>query len=71
MADAAKVCRAVSASGAQSLVFARYIEKYRDLPTSGQCRVAGTAMQLANAKGMPLIGPALFAQLYLPASVKR
>jgi len=69
--DVAKVCRAVSAGEAQSLVVARYLEKYRDMPTSGQCRVAGMAMQLANAKGVPLIGPALFAQLYLPAVGKR
>ena len=69
--DVAKVCRAVSAGEAQSLVVACYLEKYRDMPTSGQCRVAGIAMQLANAKCVPLIGPVLFAQLYLPAPGKR
>ncbi len=63
--DVAKVCRAVSAGEAQSLVVARYLEKYRDMPTSGQCRVAAMAMRFANEKGVPVIGPALFQQLYL------
>jgi 3-hydroxyisobutyrate dehydrogenase-like beta-hydroxyacid dehydrogenase len=41
--DLATVSRAVSAGDAQSLVVARYLEKYRDMPTYGQYRVAGIA----------------------------
>jgi 3-hydroxyisobutyrate dehydrogenase len=65
--DIATVCRAVSAGEAQSLVVARYLEKYRDMPTSGQYRVAGIALRMASEKGLTLIGPALFQQLYPPS----
>jgi 3-hydroxyisobutyrate dehydrogenase len=64
--DVATVSRAVSAGEAQSLVVSRYLEKYRDMPTGGQYRVAGIAMRLATEKGLALIGPALFQQLYVP-----
>jgi hypothetical protein len=55
--------------GAESCV-ARYLEKYRDMPTYGQYRVAGIAMRMANEKGVSLLGPALFQQLYLPTKPK-
>jgi 3-hydroxyisobutyrate dehydrogenase-like beta-hydroxyacid dehydrogenase len=68
--DVATVCRAVSAGEAQSLVVSRYLEKYRDMPASGQYRVAGIAMRMANERGVSLLGPALFQQLYLPTKPK-
>jgi 3-hydroxyisobutyrate dehydrogenase len=68
--DVALVSKAVHAGEAQSLVVDRYLEKYRDMPTSGQYRVSGIAMRLANERGLPLIGPALFQQLYLPTKAK-
>jgi 3-hydroxyisobutyrate dehydrogenase-like beta-hydroxyacid dehydrogenase len=68
--DVATVSRAVSAGEAQSLVVSRYLEKYRDMPTSGQYRVAGIAMRMANERGVSLLGPALFQQLYLPTKPK-
>lgn len=68
--DVATVCKAVSAGEAQSLVVSRYLEKYRDMTTSGQYRVAGIATRMANERGVSLLGPALFQQLYLPAKSK-
>ena len=42
-----------------------YLEKYVTMPTGGQCRVAGMALAMANAKGAKLPALALFSQLYL------
>lgn len=64
--DVATVCKAVHGGEAQSYVIDRYLEKYRDMETGGQYRIAGIAMQMGYELGLPLIGPALFQQLYLP-----
>jgi hypothetical protein len=55
---------------AQSYIIDRYLEKYRDMTTSGQYRIAGIAMRIGYEKGIPMIGPALFQQLYLPTKAK-
>lgn len=64
--DVATVSKAVHGGEAQSHVVDRYLEKYRDMPTSGLYRIAGIATRLGYEKGLPMIGPALFQQLYLP-----
>jgi 3-hydroxyisobutyrate dehydrogenase len=68
--DVALVSKAVHGGEAQSRVVDRYLEKYRDMPTSGQIRISGIAIRLANERGLPLIGPALFQQLYLRTKTK-
>lgn len=64
--DPAIVSKAVHGGEAQSHVVDRYLEKYRDMPTSGLYRIAGIAMRFGYEKGLPMIGPAIFQQLYLP-----
>jgi 3-hydroxyisobutyrate dehydrogenase-like beta-hydroxyacid dehydrogenase len=64
--DVAQVSKAVHGGEAQSHVIDRYLEKYRDMPTGGQYRVAGIAMRMAYELGLPMLGPALYQQLYLP-----
>lgn len=66
--DIATVCKAVHGGEAQSHVIDRYLEKYRDMPTGGQYRVAGIAMRLAHERGIPMLGPAIYQQLYLPTN---
>lgn len=66
--DIATVSKAVHGGEAQSHVIDRYLEKYRDMPTGGQHRVAGIAMRLAYERGLPLLGPAIYQQLYLPTN---
>ena len=68
--DVATVSAAVHGGEAQSHVIDRYLEKYRDMPTGGQYRIAGIAMRMGYELGLPLIGPALFQQLYLPTKNK-
>jgi 2-hydroxy-3-oxopropionate reductase len=68
--DVAKVCKAVGGGEAQSFVIDRYLQKYRDMPTYGLHRVAGIAIRLGYERGLPMIGPALFQQLYLPTKGK-
>jgi 3-hydroxyisobutyrate dehydrogenase-like beta-hydroxyacid dehydrogenase len=69
--DVAQVSKAVHGGEAQSHVVDRYLEKYRDMPTGGQHRVAGIAMRMAYELGLPMLGPALYQQLYLPTSKGR
>jgi 2-hydroxy-3-oxopropionate reductase len=66
--DLATVSRAVHGGEAQSHVVDRYLEKYRDMPTGGQYRVASIAMRLGHDLGLPMLGPALYQQLYLPTN---
>ena len=66
--DVATVSKAVHGGEAQSHVIDRYLEKYRDMPTGGQYRVAGMAMRLAHERGIPMLGPAIYQQLYLPTN---
>jgi 3-hydroxyisobutyrate dehydrogenase-like beta-hydroxyacid dehydrogenase len=66
--DLALVSKAVHGGEAQSHVVDRYLEKYRDMPTGGQYRVAGIAMRLGYDLGIPMLGPALYQQLYLPTN---
>jgi 3-hydroxyisobutyrate dehydrogenase len=64
--DVDTVCKAVHGGEAQSYVIDRYLEKYRDMETGGQYRIAGIAIRMGYELGLPMIGPALFQQLYLP-----
>jgi|tagenome__1003787_1003787.scaffolds.fasta_scaffold20859032_2 2-hydroxy-3-oxopropionate reductase len=66
--DIAAVSKAVHGGEAQSHVIDRYLEKYRDMNTSGQYRIAGIAMRMGYEMGIPMIGPALYQQLYLPTN---
>lgn len=66
--DLATVSRAVHGGEAQSHVIDRYLQKYRDMPTGGQYRIAGIAMRLAYERGIPMLGPAIYQQLYLPTN---
>jgi 3-hydroxyisobutyrate dehydrogenase-like beta-hydroxyacid dehydrogenase len=66
--DVASVSKAVHGGEAQSHVIDRYIEKYRDMNTSGQYRIAGIAMRMGYELGIPMIGPAIYQQLYLPTN---
>jgi 2-hydroxy-3-oxopropionate reductase len=66
--DQAKVSQAVHGGEAQSQVIDRYLQKYRDMPTGGQYRIAGIAMRLAHERGIPMLGPAIYQQLYLPTN---
>jgi 2-hydroxy-3-oxopropionate reductase len=66
--DLATVSKAVHGGEAQSHVIDRYLEKYRDMPTGGQYRVAGIAMRLGHDLGLPMLGPAVYQQLYLPTN---
>lgn len=64
--DIPTVCKAVHGGEAQSHIVDRYLEKYRDMTTGGQYRIAGMALRMSNQMGLPMVGPALFQQLYLP-----
>jgi 3-hydroxyisobutyrate dehydrogenase-like beta-hydroxyacid dehydrogenase len=66
--DPATVSKAVHGGEAQSHVIDRYLEKYRDMPTGGQYRVASIAMRLGYDLGLPMLGPAIYQQLYLPTN---
>lgn len=66
--DLATVSKAVHGGEAQSHVIDRYLEKYRDMPTGGQHRVAGIALRLGYDLGLPMLGPAIYQQLYLPTN---
>jgi 2-hydroxy-3-oxopropionate reductase len=66
--DLATVSRAVHGGEAQSHVIDRYLQKYRDMPTGGQYRIAGIAMRLGHELGIPMLGPAIYQQLYLPSN---
>ncbi len=66
--DQATVSRAVHGGEAQSHVIDRYFEKYRDMPTGGQYRIAGIALRMAHELGIPMLGPAIYQQLYLPTN---
>lgn len=66
--DVATVSKAVHGGEAQSHVIDRYLEKYRDMPTGGQYRVAGIAMRMAHDLGIPMLGPAIYQQMYLPTN---
>jgi 3-hydroxyisobutyrate dehydrogenase-like beta-hydroxyacid dehydrogenase len=68
--DVAAVSKAVHGGEAQSHVVDRYLEKYRDMPVAGLYRIAGIAMRMGYERGVPMIGPALFQQLYLPTTWK-
>lgn len=68
--DPAIVSKAVHGGEAQSHVVDRYLEKYRDMPTAGLHRIAGIAMRMGYEHGVPMLGPALFQQLYLPTKAK-
>ena len=68
--DPATVCEAVHGGEAQSHVTDRYLQKYRDMTTSGLYRIAGIALRIGYDHGIPLVGPALFQQLYLPTQEK-
>ena len=68
--DIDTVCKAVHGGEAQSYIIDRYLEKYRDMTTSGQYRIAGIAMRVGYEKGIPMLGAALFQQLYLPTKPK-
>lgn len=64
--DIPTVCEAIHGGEAQSHIVDRYLAKYRDMTTGGQYRIAGMALRMANQMGLPMVGPALFQQLYLP-----
>jgi hypothetical protein len=38
------------------------------MPTGGQYRIAGIAMRLGHELGIPMLGPAIYQQLYLPSN---
>lgn len=63
--DLKAVSQAMHGGEGQSTVTDGYLQKYRTMPTGGQCRVAGMALTMANDKGATLPALALFQQLYL------
>jgi 3-hydroxyisobutyrate dehydrogenase-like beta-hydroxyacid dehydrogenase len=67
--DPKDVQAAMHGGEGQSHVTDGYLEKYVSMPTGGQCRVAGMALTMANAKGATLPALALFSQLYLAGPV--
>jgi 3-hydroxyisobutyrate dehydrogenase-like beta-hydroxyacid dehydrogenase len=67
--DPKDVQAAMHGGEGQSHVTDGYLEKYETMPTGGQCRVAGMALAMANAKGATLPALALFQQLYLAGPI--